>query len=143
MIHDLYLIMTLIIYTDGGSLNNPGEAAIAYAIYLDKKLVLKYSKRIGVASNNVAEYTALLEALQEVTKLIFKHSVTEITIYSDSQLMVNQINGLYKVKNTPLHELLMKIRLLERDIAIPIKYTHVVREKNTVTDAMVKRELGK
>lgn len=135
--------MILNIYTDGGSLNNPGEAAIAYVIYLDQELVSKYSKRIGVASNNIAEYTALHEALQEIKKFIYKHSIKQIVVHSDSLLMVNQINGLYKVKNTPLHELLMKIRLLERDLPVPIKYTHVMRGKNMVADAMVKRELGK
>lgn len=135
--------MNLNIYTDGGSLNNPGEAAIAFTIYLDKELVSKYSKRIGIASNNIAEYTALYEALKEVKKFIYKHPIKQIVVYSDSQLMVNQINSLYKVRNIPLHELLMKIRLMERDIDIPIRYTHVMREKNTITDAMVKRELGK
>jgi ribonuclease HI len=133
--------MKLTIYTDGGSLNNPGEAAIAYATYLGDELIAKYAKRIGIASNNVAEYTALIEALQYAKSVIPKHNIKSIHIYSDSQLMVNQMNGLYKVKDANLGTLQMKVRVLENELDIPIAYTHVLRDKNTLADSLVKKVL--
>ncbi|MBI4004938.1 ribonuclease HI family protein [Candidatus Roizmanbacteria bacterium] len=133
--------MTLTIYTDGGSLNNPGQAAIAYTLYLDTTLLKTFSRAIGVATNNVAEYTALIEALSATKDILSQKPASNIQVFSDSQLMVNQINGLYKVKEASLRDLLMKIRLLEGELHIPITYTHVLREKNTLTDSLVKKEL--
>jgi ribonuclease HI len=135
--------MTLTIYTDGGSLNNPGQAAIAYVMYLDKELVTKHSHAIGIASNNIAEYTALLEAFTYATTILPKHSISAIHVFADSQLMINQLNGLYKVKNAPIQELLMKIRLLEGELNKPTTYTHVLREKNELADSLVKKALGR
>lgn len=133
--------MTLQIYTDGGSLNNPGQAAIAYVFYLNGKVLLTHSKRIGVATNNVAEYTALIDALTHVKTIIKQHSIKRIDVFSDSQLMINQLNGLYKVKDAIMREMVMKIRILECDLNIPIKYTHVLREKNETADSLIKKEL--
>lgn len=133
--------MTLQIYTDGGSLNNPGQAAIAYVFYLNGNIFLTDSKRIGVATNNVAEYTALTEALIACKKIIKQHSIKNISVFSDSLLMVNQLNGLYKVKNAVIREMVMGIRILESDLNIPIEYTHILREKNETADSLIKKEL--
>lgn len=138
--------MTLTIFTDGGSLNNPGEAASAFLIYSGDHLIYKEGKRIGIASNNVAEYTALINALTKVKELQNDPSMKKfdlINVFADSQLMVNQVNGLYKVKHADMRDKIMQIRILETAINIPIAYTHVLREKNAEADALVKEALSK
>ncbi len=135
--------MTLTAYTDGGSLNNPGPAASAYAIYSDNRLVYHTSVSIGKATNNVAEYTALILCLEKIRELFpdTENNNGEIFIYSDSSLMVNQLNGIFKVKNGTIREFVFKIRGLEQDLRRPIRYTHVPREKNRFVDSLVKKSL--
>ena len=137
--------MNLTIYTDGGSLNNPGQAAYGFLIYDGKKQVYTQNERIGIASNNVAEYTALIRALEFVRDTIQKSKVpaTGLSIISDSLLMVNQVNGLYKVKNVDIKPLHSKIKMLEMELGLPMSYKHVLRDKNTEADALVKEALGK
>jgi len=159
--------MNLTIYTDGGSLNNPGQAAYAFLIYGDGKLIHKQNERIGIASNNVAEYTALIKALEYVKENLrhppaLSHPLPEggilpsegstpkgggmyesIRIISDSLLLVNQVNSLYKVKNVDIKPLHSKIKMLEMELGLPISYKHVLRDKNTEADALVKDALGK
>lgn len=135
--------MTLTIYTDGGSLNNPGQAAYAFVIYSDGKILHKQNERIGIASNNVAEYTALIRALEYIKLHVSRYTfhVTRIDIFSDSLLMVSQVNGLFKVKNANIKDLHTKIKFLEMELGLPISYTHVLREKNEEADALVKEAL--
>ena len=137
--------MNLTIYTDGGSLNNPGQAAYGFLIFEDKKRIHKQNERIGVASNNVAEYTALIRALEFVRDTIQKSKIKakSLLIISDSLLMVNQVNGLYKVKNADIKPLHSQIKMLEMELGLPISYKHVLRDKNTEADALVKEALGK
>jgi len=137
--------MNLTIYTDGGSLNNPGQAAYAFLVYADKKLIHKQNEVIGIASNNVAEYTALIRALEYISAQVKseKLKVKSLQIYSDSQLMVNQVNGIYKVKNKDIKPLHSKVKLLDAELGVPIKYTHVLREKNKEADVLVKEALGR
>jgi len=136
--------MKLTIYTDGGSLNNPGEAAYGFVVYTNGVMSYTQKERIGIASNNVAEYTGLIKALLYVKESIMRSAlpVSHIYIISDSQLMVHQVNGLYKVKHPdikPLHE---KVKALEMELGLPISYTHVLREKNKKADSLVKEALG-
>jgi len=135
--------MNLTIYTDGGSLNNPGQAAYGFLIYDGKKQVYTQNERIGIASNNVAEYTALIRALEFVRDTIQKSKVSAkgLLIISDSLLMVNQVNGLYKVKNVDIKPLHSKIKMLEMELGLPISYKHVLRDRNTEADALVKEAL--
>ena len=135
--------MALKIFTDGGSLNNPGKAALAYIIYQDNKILLSHSEIIGVATNNVSEYAALIGALEAVKNFLSKTQdlVSKIYVYSYSSLMVNQLNGLFKVKNAKIRELLFKVRGLEGEINLPIIYIHIPREKNTLADSLVKKAL--
>jgi len=136
--------MHLTIYTDGGSLNNPGKAASAFVIYKDKKLIHKHKEKIGIASNNVAEYTALIKALEYIKDYVSRYTlhVTQIEIISDSQLLVRQVNGLYKVKHANIKPLHDQVKMLEMEIGLPISYTHVPREKNQEADALVKEALS-
>lgn len=140
--------MKLVVHTDGGSLSNPGQAAIGYLIYNEDKSKLLFSEGlpIGVASNNVAEYTALVTALTKIRELLDDKTLADvdsIQVYADSELMVKQLNGLYKVKHADMRDLLMKVRMCEGDLGLPIIYTHVLRDKNAAADALVKKALGR
>lgn len=86
------------IYTDGASRGNPGKSALAYIFVLNGTVIKFHSEYIGLATNNVAEYSALLSALKEA----LKDSYEELTVYSDSLLLISQIKGEYKVKSPNL-----------------------------------------
>lgn len=137
--------MKLTIYSDGGSLNNPGRAASAFLIFReDNTLIYQEGKYIGIASNNVAEYTGLINALTKVKQLREEAVITDvdsIACIADSELMVKQLNGIYKVKNADMLDLHMKVKMLEAELNVPISYTHVLRDKNAKADALVKNAL--
>ena len=104
-------IKSLDIYTDGGSRGNPGKAAISFTIYDDKgNKVSEESKFIGIATNNVAEYRALIDALKEASK----YCKDKISCFSDSELLVRQLNGAYKVKAKHLKELFSELKAKEK-----------------------------
>ncbi|MBI3620268.1 ribonuclease HI family protein [Candidatus Roizmanbacteria bacterium] len=141
--------MTLTVFTDGGSLNNPGPAAAAYLIYAPvNRLLEKKAVFLGQTTNNVAEYTALqlaLTRLRELKNGRALNGVKKILCYADSLLLVNQLNGLYKIKSARLREFVFAIRVLESEVAVPTIYAHILREKNYEADALVKsllRPLG-
>lgn len=137
--------MVLQIYTDGGSVNNPGQAAYAFVLFQDSVMIFSYGERIGVATNNVAEYTGLIKAFEKVKELMAGGKLaglSQIYVYSDSSLMVNQLNGLFKVKNAAIREFIMKVRILESELKTPIQYIHILREKNALADSLVKKALA-
>ena len=127
--------MVLKVFTDGGSKGNPGPSSIGIVFYLNGKNVFEHKESIGIATNNDAEYKALIEALKQI--LNSKLQFTKIEFYSDSRLMVNQVNGLFKIKNGKIKEYVFKIRSLEMEIKYPITYSYIPREKNTVADNLV------
>lgn len=135
--------MLLMIYTDGGSSGNPGRAAFAYVFSLDGLVILKHSERVGLATNNFAEYAGLFSSLEKALQLIKNQKivVNKITVFSDSNLMINQVNGLFKVKNGKIRDFIMKIRVLEGEIKVPVVYQHIPREKNQLADSLVKKTL--
>ncbi len=131
--------MKLIINTDGLSKNNPGQAAIG-AVLKDPrgKIVSTISQSIGIASNNEAEYRAIIAALEAARKL----GVDEIEVRSDSELVVNQLNGRYKIKSTALRPFyLQAAQLLGQLKKVSIKY--VPREQNTEADRLANEALKK
>lgn len=126
------------INTDGGARGNPGPAAIGVFIVGDEKILHQIGKRIGEATNNFAEYTAVLQGLDFILEhkdLLEKD--TKINFYMDSQLIYSQISGLYKVKNASLRGLLLKVREKEAQIGIPVQYNFVRREMNKNADKLV------
>ena len=138
--------MDINIYTDGGSLNNPGEAAIGFVIFKGNKKILSGNKRIGIASNNQAEYEAVIAALEAIKKIISNKTIpppTRVVFYSDSRLLVNQVNGLFKIKNSKIRDYIFKIRSLENEIGVFIVYKNIPREKNALADSLVKKALGR
>ena len=136
--------MKLRIYTDGGSKGNPGPSAIGIVCFDDaKKEIFRHRDDIGVATNNKAEYQAVVTALELVRDKTdsFPSKIEKVDFYSDSQLLVNQLNGTYKIKKAHIRDFVFKIRILESELRIPIYYHHVMREKNKLADALVNDEV--
>ncbi|RLC37322.1 ribonuclease H [candidate division Kazan bacterium] len=132
------------IYTDGGARGNPGPAATGVVILdAQKKKIKTASSYLGEATNNVAEYAALIRALELVVELAeLPLENIEIHAYLDSELIVKQLKGNYKVKNKglkPLFEQVNKLSLPFRKIT----YTHIPREENAEADMLVNEELDK
>ena len=129
--------MRLTIYTDGGSKGNPGPAAVGIVFYEGKSELLKHREDIGIATNNEAEYTAVIRALELVKEKFAQAFPAEIDFYSDSELLVKQLNGEYKIKAPHIRDFIFKIRVLESELRIPIRFHHVTRDKNKLADALV------
>ena len=131
--------MTLNIYTDGGAKGNPGPAAIGIIFYLDNNEIFRHREDIGVATNNFAEYSAVLKAFEFIKQQITKNKIqtTKIIFHSDSLLMVNQLNGRYKVKNKNIQNLIFQIRGLEVELGLPVFFKYIPRELNKVADQLV------
>ena len=131
------------IYTDGGSRGNPGPAALGVYIADDQgNTIAEIGEVIGIATNNVAEYKAVIAAFTWLVANSKQIGESEaITFYLDSLLVCSQIKGLYKVKNAALRELLFAIREKEAHISQDIRYFHVPREQNTKADALVNKAL--
>lgn len=138
--------MILKIHTDGGSKGNPGPSAIGVVFYIDNKEVFTYREDIGTATNNIAEYTAVIRALQKIKSKEFEITKSEriekIEFYSDSTLMVNQLKGLFKVKHANMIELIAHVRGLIEDLNIAVTFTYVPREQNKKADALVNNILS-
>lgn len=132
--------MKLIVHTDGGARGNPGPAAVG-VVATDEagKKIFEFGKAIGETTNNVAEYTAVVEAFRAMKeKAIFPQSVD---FYLDSTLVVNQINGLFKVKDARLRELLSRVRIAEQEVGGEVHYVSVPREQNRRADFLVNQAL--
>jgi ribonuclease HI len=123
--------------TDGGARGNPGPAAYGYVLETDDGTVLDArGEAIGVATNNVAEYRGLLAGLESA----LERGVDELAVVSDSELLVKQMRGEYKVKNETLRELVAQARALA-DRLEGVSYTAVRREHNDLADALVNEAL--
>ena len=126
------------IFTDGGARGNPGPAALGVFIEDENKQELaRIGKTIGEATNNVAEYSAILEGLNWALKNKEKHNIESISFYMDSQLACSQLTGVFKVKNSKIREFVFEIRQMEAQLKLPIFYAHIPREKNLKADFMV------
>lgn len=150
----------IIIYTDGGALNNPGPAAIGVVIrrrmpeikkeagalplagFNNLPSEKKYSEYIGETTNNQAEYQALIFALKKTKSLIGKKKSkgSEIECFSDSQLLVNQLNGNYKILEKGLQLLFIEAWNLKQDFK-NVSFNYIPREENKEADKLVKEEL--
>ena len=123
--------------TDGGSRGNPGPAAFGYVLEAEDGTVLDArGEAIGVATNNVAEYRGLLAGLEAA----LERGVEEIEVVSDSELLVKQMRGEYKVKNEALRELVANADALARRLS-KVTYTAVRREHNELADTLVNEAL--
>jgi ribonuclease HI len=121
------------IYTDGGARGNPGPAAAAGVIMVNEgKIVEELSEFLGTATNNVAEYQALAMTLRRAKELGFER----VTVHMDSELIVRQLNGLYRVKDPKMLELYSQVRRLLREFS-DWKAVHVPRSENKHADELV------
>ncbi len=131
------------IFTDGGSRGNPGPSAVGVIFCNENsQIIKKYSEYLGETTNNDAEYKAVIFALKKFKALFGKKiaETSEIEIKSDSELMVRQLNGEYKIENQNIGELFLEIWNLKIDYK-KVKFTLIPREKNSEADRMVNQEL--
>jgi ribonuclease HI len=125
------------LFTDGGARGNPGPAAYAYVLETDDGTVLAaHGEAIGVATNNVAEYRALVAGLRKAVEL----GLGELEVISDSELLVHQMRGEYRVKKDTLRELWEEAGELADRIG-KVRYTAVRREHNELADRLVNEAL--
>jgi len=125
------------LFTDGGARGNPGPAAYGYVLEAEDGTVLAAQGRsIGIATNNVAEYSALIAGLEKAIEL----ALDRVEVVSDSELMVKQMRGEYKVKNDALRELSLRAARLAQAVG-DVRYTAVRREHNELADRLVNEAL--
>ena len=125
------------LFTDGGARGNPGPAASAYVLESeDGAVIAAEGEAIGTATNNVAEYRALIAGLERAVEA----GLSELEVVSDSELMVKQMRGEYKVKNAALKGLFVEASRVARSIG-RVTYTHVRREHNELADRLVNEAL--
>jgi ribonuclease HI len=125
--------MTLHAYTDGASRGNPGESGIGMVVRgEDGTLLFSGSGYIGIATNNVAEYAALLALLKKMAKM----KCDSLTVHSDSELMVRQINGEYKIKNEEISKYRQRITKILNKNGFEFTIKHIPREMNSEADRL-------
>ena len=130
-------IIEYTIFIDGASSGNPGDAAVGVVIENSQnKVIEKISQYIGIKTNNFAEYTAMLIALRKVIRL----GAQRVFVKSDSELLVKQLNGQYKVKNENLKALFIEAQILIKKIAF-FSIEHVRREFNKQADSLAKNAI--
>ena len=128
----------VIIYTDGGARGNPGNAGVGVVIAdKNKKILKKVSKAIGVATNNFAEYEAVITGFTELKKLYGKRvAEMEFEFRLDSELVQKQLNGEYQIKEETLHSQFIKIWNLRVKDFPNVSFTHIRREENNLADSL-------
>lgn len=136
--------MAYLVFTDGGARGNPGPAAAAFVIKNDQgKVIQTGGFYLGEATNNQAEYMAVIRALQAIEKLITPSSQLreEVKFKLDSKLVVEQISGRYKIKNAQLSQLAQQIKTILQKNSIEAVFTHIPRSQNSEADALVNQTL--
>ncbi|OGI08657.1 MAG: hypothetical protein A3I68_01125 [Candidatus Melainabacteria bacterium RIFCSPLOWO2_02_FULL_35_15] len=121
---------------DGASKGNPGPSSVGIVFQKDKKLIKEVSEFIGNHTNNFAEYTALIRALE----ISLEYGFQDIEIKSDSELVVKQINKVYKVKDADIKDLFDKVNSLSEKLS-SFKITHIPREENLRADKLANQAL--
>lgn len=131
------MIKKLVIYTDGGARGNPGPAAYGVAVYdLGGALLEKLKKYLGEQTNNQAEYQGVIAGLEKAADM----RASEVDFFLDSELIVKQLNGEYKIKNEGLQPLAARVLALTNKFS-RVNFFHVRREKNKLADELVNEAL--
>lgn len=126
--------MRVEVFTDGASRGNPGHAGIGVVIFKDGENILQIKDYIGETTNNVAEYTALKRALTACKSI----GAREIKVYMDSELVVRQISGQYKVKNDNLRNIFNEVKGLITGFS-SVEVSHVPRKENSIADDLANK----
>ncbi len=128
------------VYSDGACSGNPGPAGIGFVIYDNfGEKISDHSEYIGQGTNNIAEYTAVLEAIREIKRKL-KNVDEKIIFHLDSELAVKQLNGVYKIKNENLKKLVECIK--HELVGLDYEIVHVRREKNKEADRLSKKAIA-
>ena len=136
---------TYIIYTDGGSRRNPGPAASGYTIEAtDGSFKKEYGEYLGIATNNEAEYRAVIFAFKKIKQLAGSDRAGDsiLEFHVDSELLVKQLNGEYKIKDDNIKNFFMEIWNLKLDFK-EVTFKHIFREENKGADRLVNRALDR
>ena len=134
--------MEVNIYTDGGSRGNPGISGYGLVVYDDQKtLIYQESKFLGIKTNNEAEYSGIIAALEWVKKNQSAYQITQLNFFADSQLMIRQLQGVYKVKAPTLLPLFSRAQQLLLQINLPARFTDVRREFNELADKLANKDM--
>lgn len=129
------------IFCDGGARGNPGPAACAFVVYSQGKIIFKEASFLGKATNNIAEYSAVISALSWIKKNLEIVGEAPVNFFLDSELVVRQLSKIYKVKNINLKKLFATAKNLEESLKNKIVYNHVYRSKNKIADELLNLEL--
>jgi len=136
--------MKVSVYTDGGSRGNPGHSGFGVAIYDEnKQIVAKLSKYIGIKTNNEAEYSALIDSLTWLRDNASLHSITNVSFFSDSQLMVRQLQGKYKVKAENIKPLFNQAKSLLDSLNLTYQFNDIPREQNSLADELANQAMDR
>lgn len=136
--------MHISVYTDGGSRGNPGHSGYGLVIYDDnQKILFKESKYLGIKTNNEAEYEALIGALNWISINLKNYNFSQINFFSDSQLLVRQVQGLYKVKAAHLKPLFATTQNLLNQINLPYSFKDIRRESNELADQLANQAMDR
>lgn len=128
--------MRVTAFTDGASRGNPGDAAVGIIFKDDRGSTLQtYKRYLGTATNNIAEYTALLECI-EIVRSAETFQCTELVVQTDSELMARQMNGQYKVKDAGLQEMYRKVKTALASASFSFTIAHIPRSQNKEADAL-------
>ena len=136
--------MNINVYTDGGSRGNPGHSGYGLVIYDDdQKIIFQDSKYLGIRTNNEAEYSGLIGALNWINDNQNLLKISKINFNSDSQLMIRQLQGLYKVKAPNLIPIFQQAQNLIKSISSPIIFTDVRRDFNKLADQLANEAMDR
>jgi ribonuclease HI len=137
--------MTIHAFTDGASRGNPGHAGIGVILKDETGTVIVEEKKyLGKVTNNVAEYSALISCLEKVHTLLAEKkgfTCSKLVVHSDSELMVRQLNGVYKIKNLALKKIFGHVQDALRSARFEFSIKHISRERNREADALANESI--
>lgn len=126
------------IFTDGGSRGNPGPSAYGFVVKEGNEILHEEGRTIGVNTNNVAEYTAVLKSYEWLFDNLDQiGEIESITSFMDSLLLCQQLRGVFKIKKAHLQGIMYKIRETEHKLPVKVEYVHIPRELNKEADKLV------
>lgn len=128
------------IFSDGGSRGNPGPSACAYVVYKNGEIIKKEAFYLGDGTNNFAEYTGVVKVFEWLVESGLE--IDGIEYYLDSELVVNQLSGKFKVKSETIKPLVEKVNDLKKHLGVEIKFVHVRREFNKEADRLLNEKLN-
>jgi ribonuclease HI len=136
--------MEINIYTDGGSRGNPGISGYGLVIYDNQnKVIYQEGKFLGIKTNNEAEYSGLIAALEWIKKNHSAFDITQLNFFADSQLLVRQLQGIYKVRAPTLLPLFTQSQQLLTQIHLPYSFKDIRREFNTLADELANQAMDR